>query len=197
MPRISGSQNSTENRTAPKPTSSRVATSAAVNEYATLSLYPYVSTLGTAQSTTVSAAGSDIILYDVVQRACSYDMPAETVDGMDVLAVRDAVHRAALRGRERKTPTLLEIRTYRFMGHSMSDPIHGHYRTKEEVEEQKTHDPIHGFAAKLRAEGMLDDTAWQSMEAEVADEVEDALHFADEAPEPDLATLTTDVYREP
>jgi pyruvate dehydrogenase E1 component alpha subunit len=136
-------------------------------------------------------------LYDVVQRACSYDMPAETVDGMDVLAVRDAVHRAALRGRERKTPTLLEIRTYRFMGHSMSDPIHGHYRTKEEVEEQKTHDPIHGFAAKLRADGMLDDTAWQAMEAEVADEVEDALHFADEAPEPDLSTLTTDVYREP
>lgn len=136
-------------------------------------------------------------LYDVVQRACSYDMPAEVVDGMDVLAVRDAVHRAVLRGRERKTPTLLEMRTYRFMGHSMSDPIHGHYRTKDEVEEQKARDPLQTFGATLRAKGMLDDEAWQAMEAEVADEVEDAYHFADEAPDPDLSTLTTDVYREP
>jgi len=136
-------------------------------------------------------------LYDVVQRACSYDMPAEVVDGMDVLAVRDAVHRAALRGRERKTPTLLEIRTYRFMGHSMSDPIHGHYRTKDEVEQQKARDPIHAFAARLREQQMLDDEAWQAMEAEVADEVEDAIHFADEAPDPEASALTTDVYREP
>ena len=135
-------------------------------------------------------------LYDVVQRACSYDMPAEVVDGMDVLAVRDAVHRAALRGRERKTPTLLEIRTYRFMGHSMSDPIHGHYRTKDEVEQQKARDPIVSFGAKLREQGMLDDETWQAIEAEVNDEVEDAVKFADEAPEPDLATLTTDVSRE-
>ena len=135
-------------------------------------------------------------LYDVVQRACSYDMPAEVVDGMDVLAVRDAVHRAAVRGRERKTPTLLEMRTYRFVGHSMSDPIHGHYRTKDEVDQQKARDPIVTFGAKLRELKMLDDEAWQAMEAEVADEVEDALRFADEAPDPDPAALTTDVYRE-
>ena len=135
-------------------------------------------------------------LYDVVQRACSYDMPAEVVDGMDVLAVRDAVHRAAVRGRERKTPTLLEIRTYRFMGHSMSDPIHGHYRTKDEVDQQKARDPIVTFGAQLRELKMLDDEAWQAMEAEVADEVEDALHFADEAPDPDPSALTTDVTRE-
>jgi pyruvate dehydrogenase E1 component alpha subunit len=135
-------------------------------------------------------------LYDIVQRACSYDMPAEVVDGMDVLAVRDAVHRAAVRGRERKTPTLLEIRTYRFMGHSMSDPIHGHYRTKDEVDQQKARDPLVTFAAKLREQQMLDDEAWQAMEAEVTDEVEDALHFADEAPDPDPSALTTDVYRE-
>jgi len=135
-------------------------------------------------------------LYDVAQRACSYDIPAEVVDGMDVLAVRDAVHRAALRGRERKTATLLEVRTYRFMGHSMSDPIHGHYRTRDEVEEQKTRDPIQAFAAKLRADGLLDDEAWQAMEAEVADEVADAYRFADETPDPDPSALTTDVYRE-
>jgi len=134
-------------------------------------------------------------IYDVAQRACSYDMPAEVVDGMDVLAVRDAVLRAAQRARDRYTPTLLEIRTYRFMGHSMSDPIHGHYRTKDEVEEMKARDPIHTFAEKLRADGMLDDEHWQAMEADVNDEVEDAIRFADESPEPAPEALTADVYK--
>ena len=82
------------------------------------------------------------------------------------------------------------------MGHSMSDPIHGHYRTKDEVDQQKARDPLVTFGAKLRELKMLDDEAWQAMEAEVADEVEDALHFADEAPDPDPSALTTDVYRE-
>jgi pyruvate dehydrogenase E1 component alpha subunit len=110
--------------------------------------------------------------------------------------MRDAVWRAVLRGRERKSPTLLEVRTYRFMGHSMSDPIHGHYRTKDEVEQQRSRDPIVSFAAKLREQKMLDDEMWQAIEAEVNDEVEDAIKFADEAPEPDLAELTADVYQE-
>ncbi|MGA2383168.1 MAG: pyruvate dehydrogenase (acetyl-transferring) E1 component subunit alpha [Gemmatimonadales bacterium] len=135
-------------------------------------------------------------IYDVAQRACSYDMPAEVVDGMDVLAVRDAVARAAQRGRDRYTPTLLEIRTYRFMGHSMSDPIHGHYRTKDEVDEMKARDPIHTFADKLRADRILDDEQWQAMEADVTDEVEDALRFADESPEPGPEALTADVYKD-
>jgi pyruvate dehydrogenase E1 component alpha subunit len=135
-------------------------------------------------------------IYDVAQRACSYDMPAEVVDGMDVLAVRDAVARAAQRARDRYVPTLLEVRTYRFMGHSMSDPIHGHYRTKDEVEAMKAKDPIQTFAARLRADGMLDDERWQAMEADVADEVGDAMRFADESPDPGPESLTTDVYRE-
>jgi len=135
-------------------------------------------------------------IYDVAQRACSYDMPAEVVDGMDVLAVRDAVARAVKRARDRYVPTLLEIRTYRFMGHSMSDPIHGHYRTKDEVEQAKAKDPIHTFADKLKADGMLDDDQWQTTEAEVADEVDDAVRFADESPDPEPEALFTDVYRE-
>ncbi len=135
-------------------------------------------------------------IYDVAQRACSYDMPGEVVDGMDVLAVKDAVERAAQRARDRYIPTLLEIRTYRFMGHSMSDPIHGHYRTKDEVEEMKARDPVFSFADKLRAEGVLDDEHWQAMEADVADEVQDAMRFADESPDPGPEALTTDVYRE-
>ena len=135
-------------------------------------------------------------IYDVAQRACSYDMPAEVVNGMDVLAVREAVARAAQRARDRYVPTLLEIRTYRFMGHSMSDPIHGHYRTKDEVEHAREQDPIHSFAAKLKADGVLDDDRWQTMEAEVADEVDDAVRFADESPDPAPEALTTDVYRD-
>lgn len=134
-------------------------------------------------------------LYDIVQRACSYDMPAEVVDGMDVLAVRDAVARATERARTRHAPTLLEVRTYRFMGHSMSDPIHGHYRTKEEVEQQKARDPIRAFSAKLTADGVLSDESRQAIEAEVLDEVDDAYRFADESPDPPPEALTTDVYR--
>src|SRR5687768_15321043 len=94
-------------------------------------------------------------IYDIAERACSYDMHAETVDGMDVLAVYDATERAVRRARTEKLPTLLEVRTYRFMGHSMSDPIHGHYRTREEVEEQKRLDPIPGLFHRLEAEGLM------------------------------------------
>ncbi len=136
-------------------------------------------------------------IWDVAARACSYDMPAETVDGMEVLAVRDAVARAAARGREQQIPTLLEIRTYRFMGHSMSDPIHGHYRTKEEVEQMKLRDPIVTFHARLTEAGCLDDEQWQAMEADVQAEVEDAVHFAEESPEPDPGELFTHVYSDP
>jgi pyruvate dehydrogenase E1 component alpha subunit len=122
-------------------------------------------------------------LYDISARACSYDMTAETVDGMEVLAVRDAVARAVTRARAQQEPTLLEIRTYRFMGHSMSDPIHGHYRTREEVEQMKLRDPIVTFRARLVAAGMLDEVQWQAMEADVSAEVEDSVRFAEESPE--------------
>ena len=81
-------------------------------------------------------------IYDISERACSYDMADEVVDGQDVLVMHAAMERAVERARKDKHPTLLEVRTYRFMGHSMSDPIHGHYRTKEEVEDQRKRDPI-------------------------------------------------------
>ena len=136
-------------------------------------------------------------LWDVSARACSYDMPSETIDGMEVLAVRDGVARAVKRGREEKVPTLLEIRTYRFMGHSMSDPIHGHYRTKEEVEQMKLRDPIVTFHKRLVESGMLDDEQWQAMEADVNAEVEDAVRFADESPDPEPGELYTHIYSEP
>ena len=136
-------------------------------------------------------------IYDIAARACSYEIPAETVDGMEVLAVRDAVRRAVGRARERQLPTLLEIRTYRFMGHSMSDPIHGHYRTREEVEQMKARDPIVTFQQKLRDAKMLDDEQWQAMEADVQAEVEDSIKFADESPDPEPDQLFAHVYSEP
>src|SRR5438132_2387952 len=94
---------------------------------------------------------------DVVEHACSYDMAAELVNGMDALAVHAATERAAERARKTGHPTLLEVRTYRFMGHSMSDPPHVVYRTKEEVEEQRKRDPISQLAGKLKEEGVLDE----------------------------------------
>ena len=90
---------------------------------------------------------------DVVEHACSYDMAAELVNGMDVHEVQRAVERAVQRARSGGHPTLLEVRTYRFMGHSMSDPLHGVYRTKEEVEDQKKRDPISQLAAQAPGGG--------------------------------------------
>jgi pyruvate dehydrogenase E1 component alpha subunit len=130
---------------------------------------------------------------DVVEHACSYDMAAELVNGMDVLAVYAATGRAVARARAGGHPTLLEVRTYRYMGHSMSDPLHGVYRTKEEVEEQKRRDPISQLALKLREAGALDQAGLDALDAEVRAEVDAAVRFADESPDPDPATLTADV----
>src|SRR6059036_3678598 len=130
---------------------------------------------------------------DVVEHACSYDMAAEMVDGMNVLTVYDATRRAVERARKGGHPTLLEVRTYRYMGHSMSDPLHGVYRTKDEVEEQKKKDPITQLTAKLKEDGALDQAGVDALDAEVRAEVEEAVKFADESPDPDPAELGTHV----
>jgi len=123
-------------------------------------------------------------IYDISERASSYDMANEVVDGQDVLIMHAAMERAVERARADKVPTLLEVRTYRFMGHSMSDPIHGHYRTKEEVEDQRKRDPIAVWSQRLIAEGLTDEAAVKALDKEVIGEVNDAYQFADEAPEP-------------
>src|SRR5438477_3042892 len=130
---------------------------------------------------------------DVVEHACSYDMAAELVDGMDALAVYDATRRAVERARNRGHPTLLEVRTYRYMGHSMSDPLHGVYRTKEEVEEQRKRDPITQLAHKLKEAGALDDAALDALDAEARAQTDQAVRFAEESPDPEPAELTTHV----
>jgi len=130
---------------------------------------------------------------DVAEHACSYDMAAELVNGMDALAVYAATQRAVERARKGGHPTLLEVRTYRFMGHSMSDPLHGVYRTKDEVEEQKKRDPISQLALKLKEDGALDQAGLDALDAEVRAEVEEAVKFADASPDPDPGELTTHV----
>lgn len=133
-------------------------------------------------------------ITDLFERAASYDMPGVVVDGQDVVAVRKAMDDAVRRARSDSAPTLLEVRTYRYVGHSMSDAAHGTYRTKDEVEEYQARDPILVLANRMREAGALDDAAMESIEKEVMAEVEDALTFADESPEPEPEALWTDVY---
>ena len=135
-------------------------------------------------------------IYDISERACSYDMDNAVVDGQDVLAVYEATAKAVKRARTEKKPTLLEIRTYRFMGHSMSDPIHGHYRTKEEVEEQRQRDPIQVWSKQLMNDGVMDEDSIRALDDEVQAEVMDAYEFAEQAPDPEPEELWTDVYAE-
>jgi pyruvate dehydrogenase E1 component alpha subunit len=133
-------------------------------------------------------------LQDVSQKARAYDLASEFVDGMDVLAVRSAVERAVERGRKQFLPTLVEVRTYRFMGHSMSDP--GNYRTRAEIEKYQERDPIKLFIASLKEQGMLDDAGLAQIEDRVREEVERSVKFAEESPLPAPEELFTDVYAE-
>src|SRR4051794_5200163 len=134
-------------------------------------------------------------LQNIAQKACAYEMASEFVDGMDVLAVREATQRAVERARKDYLPTLLEIRTYRFMGHSMSDP--GNYRTRAEIEKYQERDPIKLFSASLLEEKIVEQKALDEIDRQVREEVEDSLRFADESPLPDPKELYTDVYANP
>ncbi len=134
-------------------------------------------------------------LSDISKKACAYEMASEFVDGMDVLAVREATMRAVERARKDYLPTLLEIRTYRFMGHSMSDP--GNYRTRAEIEKYQERDPIKLFSATLLEEKITDQKMLDEIDRKVREEVEDSLRFADESPLPDPKELYTDVYASP
>jgi pyruvate dehydrogenase E1 component alpha subunit len=134
-------------------------------------------------------------LHDISQKACAYEMAAEFVDGMDVLAVREATARAVERARKDYLPTLIEVRTYRFMGHSMSDP--GNYRTRAEIEKYQERDPLKVFVATLLEEKIISEKDYQAMEKRVQEEVAHALRFADESPLPETGELYTDVYANP
>jgi pyruvate dehydrogenase E1 component alpha subunit len=132
-------------------------------------------------------------INDIAERACSYDMPSEVVDGQDVLAVRAAPMRALQRARGESIPTLLEVRTYRFMGHSMSDAVSGTYRTKEELEEHMKRDPIVVLRMMMEQEDGWTDAEMSKLDEEIKALVQDAWDFADASPEPPLEALYEDV----
>src|SRR3989441_2149883 len=108
----------------------------------------------------------------------AYNMPCEPVDGMDVVAIREVVSRAVERARAEKVPSLIEVRTYRFRGHSMRDPAGAVYRTKEEVEREKLRDPIVLFRDRALGEGLVTEADVRSIEKDVNDLVDEAVAFA-------------------
>lgn len=129
---------------------------------------------------------------NIAKKADSYEMANEFVDGMDVMAVRDATLRAIKRAREESLPTLLEIRAYRYMGHSMSDP--GNYRTREEIAKFQERDPIVLFKDSLKAAKVLTDKDFEQIEKDAVEATAKALKFAEESPFPQESELYTDVY---
>lgn len=121
---------------------------------------------------------------DLSIRALGYPMARDTVDGHDVFAVRAALHTAVRRAREQRQPTLIEAKTYRYRGHSMADP--GTYRTKEDIEEWRSRDPIKTLGEKLESLGMSE--THQRIDKEIEEEISDAVRFAEESPFPDAGT---------
>lgn len=129
---------------------------------------------------------------DIYKLADAYDMPADAVDGMSPEAVHDAVLRAVNRAREKGGPTLLEIKTYRYKGHSMSDPQK--YRSKEEVEEYKDKDPIDHVLKVLTEQYNVSEAEIEVINDRVKNEVEECVQFAEESPWPSDDELLKDVY---
>ena len=133
-------------------------------------------------------------IHDIFERGAAYNMQREQCDGQDVFAVRKAMQEAVDRARADSAPTLLEVRTYRFMGHSMSDAVSGTYRTKAELDEYMKRDPITLLRVHMQENGELSDEELQKLDAEAKQIAQDAWDFADKSPEPPLEALYADVY---
>jgi len=145
-----------------------------------------------AMGTSITRSTSETHLY---KRGVSFNIPGEEVDGMDVLAVREAGKQALARARKGEGPTLLEMKTYRYRGHSMSDPAK--YRTREEVDEVRTHrDPIEHVKALLIDQGHADEESLKEIDREIRVIVTASAEFAQESPEPDPSELMTDILLE-
>ena len=129
---------------------------------------------------------------DLSQIGLSYGMPSKIVNGMSPEAVHEAIEEAAERGRKGEGPTLLEIKTYRYKGHSMSDPQK--YRSKDEVEEYKQRDPIETSKKKLLEVFGVTEAEIEVINERVRVEVEESVKFAEESPYPEADELLKDVY---
>jgi len=129
---------------------------------------------------------------DLYKLGLAYDMPSSPVDGMSCEAVHDAMETSVARARAGEGPTLLEMRTYRYKGHSMSDPAK--YRTKEEVESYKAKDPIEIILTTIRQKKYATDKDLETIQKKVTGIIEDSVTFAEESPYPDPSELYIDVY---
>jgi len=141
--------------------------------------------MGTSQDRAMS-------ISSIAKKAEGYGMEGEFVDGMDVMEVRNATERAINHAREKSRPTLLEIRAYRFMGHSMSDP--GKYRTTEEVKKYRERDPIALFEDSLKDAKVFAQADFDEILEKAKARTQEAVEFAEASPLPDESELLTDVY---
>ncbi len=140
----------------------------------------------------VPAAKACAAQPDIAIRAASYGMPGQVADGMDVLAVYEAVKKAADRARKGSGPTLIECKTYRYKGHSKSDPRA--YRTREEEAEWQARDAIASFRKRLVGKGVLTEKEAERIDNEAYEYIEASARFAEESPYPDVSELLEDVY---
>ncbi len=145
---------------------------------------------GYAMGTSLKRAAAETHLH---KRGRSFNIPGEEVDGMDVAQVREAASRAAQWCRDGNGPIILEMKTYRYRGHSMSDPAK--YRSKDEVQKMRAeHDPIDMVRARILDEKWATEDDLKKIDREIKDEVSAAAEFAQESPEPDPRELWTDIY---
>lgn len=133
-------------------------------------------------------------VFDIYKLGLAYDMPSEQVDGMQCETVHESIAKAVERARNGEGPSFLEIKTYRYRGHSMSDPAK--YRTKEELEAYKKLDPIERVRATILKKKWLTEAELEAIEARIEAEVEASVEFAENSPYPDPSELYTDVYQE-
>jgi len=131
-----------------------------------------------------TAIGRSTAQQDVVKRAAAYAMIGTSIDGQDVYGVHDEMAAAVERARKEHRPTLVEVRTTRFMGHSMSDAASGTYRSKQELDESMQRDPIQLLKKKMLADGSLTEEHFAKLDEEAKVAAQDAWDFADAAPEP-------------
>jgi pyruvate dehydrogenase E1 component alpha subunit len=131
-------------------------------------------------------------VLDIYKFADAYDMPGDSVDGMRPEDVHHAIERAARRARDGEGPTLLEIKTYRYKGHSMSDPAK--YRTKEELEEFKLKDPIEHVLNIINENQFATEAELEAIQDKVKAIVDDSVEFAENSPWPDVSEVYKDIY---
>jgi pyruvate dehydrogenase E1 component alpha subunit len=134
-------------------------------------------------------------VIDIYKLADAYEMPGDAVDGMSAETVHEAVARAVKRAREKGGPTLLEMKTYRYKGHSISDP--GKYRTKEELEEYRGKDPIQQLLKTILDKKIASEEQIKNIDSRVEKAVAESVKFAEDSPFPDDSEVLKDIYVDP